>query len=146
VSGEGLTEAEKEALEVGTSLFGWSDNATALRHPEPVVESILADRTSALVAEVERLRGERDALRADRDDWKRNAEDVAEKFRAAVRRSTQSAIDSINATREIAEQRDAARAALAGAGEIAERVLVGAVRVGGVSQAERIADALRGEG
>jgi hypothetical protein len=47
-----LTEAECEALEVGTSLFGWSDSETALRHLVPVVEAILAEREASLRAQI----------------------------------------------------------------------------------------------
>lgn len=48
-----LTETELEALDVGTSLFGWSDRETALRHLAPVVESILAEREAALIGRCE---------------------------------------------------------------------------------------------
>lgn len=49
-----LSTEDREALEVGASLFGWADAATALRHLEPVVEAMLARREAQVRDAIER--------------------------------------------------------------------------------------------
>ena len=76
MASEPLSEAEREALDAATALYGWATQDEAGEATHKAVEQIVAARTQALEAEVDRLKRGGKTLGKSLDYWMRLAQKV----------------------------------------------------------------------